>query len=262
MCWLKPHHQGLDDHWSNIRPEMKSVMARLRIFSQPGAPILAMSATVTDSEVSAMITNLGLREKPIILRASPVQLHHKFVTVQRPPNHCDPEGKVDKHGRERPGLLQLLNRIYLTKYIENIRQNLPVKKCLMLFRTDRQMLDVLEYVQEELPDFENETSPYVMNHGGLGPVTTNNIIARKNEISLYLSTSKMLMGIDIEQISVIIFVRCLNMMHYVLQGMNFALHIQCIAHFISNEIDKILNLIEDAKYNCLLTPGFLLSVMF
>ena len=65
-------HQGLDEHWSNIRPEMISVMASLRIFSQPGAPILAMSATVTDREVSAMIVNLGLREKPVILRASPV----------------------------------------------------------------------------------------------------------------------------------------------------------------------------------------------
>ena len=182
-------------------------MARLRIFSQPGAPLLAMSATVTENEVSAMVANLGLREKPILLRASPVQDHHKFVTILRPPNNCDPEGKLDKNGREKPGLIQLLDRIYLSKYVENIRQNIPVKKCLILFRTDRQMLDVLEYVQEKLPGFENEKSPFIMNHGGLGPVTTKNIIARKNEISLYLSTSKMLMGIDIEQISVIIFVR-------------------------------------------------------
>ena len=217
-------HQGLDDHWSSIRPEMKSTMARLRIFSQPGAPVVAMSATVTEVEVSAMIKNLGLREKPVILRASPVQQHHKYVIVRRPPNNCDPEGKMDKFGGEKPGLLQLLKRIFLSKYIENIRQDLPVKKCLMLFRTERQMVDVLEYVQEELPAFDdNASSPFVMNHGGLGPVTTKNIISRKNDISLFLSTSKMLMGIDIEQISVIIFVRPLNMMHYILQGNYIAL---------------------------------------
>ena len=188
-------HQGLEDHWSNIRPEMKSAMARLRIFSQPGAPVAAMSATATEEEVSAMIRNLGLREKPIILRASPVQDHHKFVVIKRPTNNCDPDGIVDRFGREKPGLLQLLNRIYISKYIENIRQNLPVKKCLMLFRTERQMLDVLEYVQEELPDFDNDHSPFVMNHAGIGPVTTKNIISRKNEIRKAIKINDLRVGL-------------------------------------------------------------------
>ena len=167
---------------------MKSVMARLRIFSQPGAPVVAMSATVTESEVSAMIRNLNLREKPVVLRASPVQDHHKYVTVLRPPNNCGADGRVDQLGREKPGLLHLLDRLFLNTYIKNIRLNIPVKKCFMLFRTDSQMLDVLEYVQEQLPGYDNAESPFVMNHGGLGPVTTKNIISRKNEISLYLST--------------------------------------------------------------------------
>ena len=115
------------------------------------------------------------------------------------------------------GLIQLLERIYLSNYIENLQLNLPVKKGLIIFRDESKMLDVLEFLQEEFQEFDdNETCPFVMNHGGLGPVTTKNIISRKNEISLYLSTSKMLMGIDLEQISVVIFVRPLNMMLYVL----------------------------------------------
>ena len=210
--------QGLENHWSNIRPEMKSAMGRIRIFSQPGAPVLAMSATVTQAEVSAMIKSVGLRDKPEVLRASPVLPHHKFVPVRRPPNTSDPEGKKDKDGKEKPGFLQLLRRIFLNKYFESIKQNLSVKKTLMIFRDEQKMVETLELCQEELPDYENENSPFVMNHGGLGPVTTNNIISRKNEISLYLSTSKMLMGIDIEEISIVIFVRPLNMMHYVIQG--------------------------------------------
>ena len=187
---------------------MKTVTARLRVFSLPGAPIVAMSATATEPEISGMISNLGLREKPVVLRASPVQAHHKFVTVRRPPNNCDLEGRIDSLGREKPGLIQVLNRIFLRKYIEDMRQKLPVKKGLILFRTEKHMLDVFEYVREQLPEYDDlNTIPYVMNHGGLGPATTRNIISRKNEISLYLSTSKMLLGIDIEQISVIIFVR-------------------------------------------------------
>ena len=60
--------------------------------------------------------------------------------------------------------------------------------------------------------------PYVMNHIGLGPITTQNIIDRRNQITLFLSTSKMLLGIDIESIDVIVFVRVLSMLHYVVQG--------------------------------------------
>ena len=96
-----------------------------------------MSATATEHEISGMISNLGLREKPVVLRASPVQAHHKFVTVRRPPNNCDPEGRIDSIGREKPGLIQVLNRIFLRKYIEDMRQNLPVKKGLILFRTEK-----------------------------------------------------------------------------------------------------------------------------
>ena len=70
-----------------------------------------------------------------------------------------------------------------------------------------------------MPEFKDmNTIPFVMNHGGIGPATSQNIIARKNEISLFLATSKMLLGIDIEGISIIVFVRPFNMMHYILQG--------------------------------------------
>ena len=51
------------------------------------------------------------------------------------------------------------------------------------------MMDVRDFVRDELPAFPNPaTAPYVVNHGGLGPITAKNIIDRKNEISLFLST--------------------------------------------------------------------------
>ena len=147
-------HQGLENHWNAFRPEMKTVTGRLRIFSVSGAPTIAMSATVTDSEVKAIIENLGLRAEPVILRASPIQDHVKYVTVKRPSNICGLDGFEDKHGKEKPGLICLLNRIYLSKYIENLKLNLPVKKCIVLFRTDNQMLGVYDYVRQQLPQFK------------------------------------------------------------------------------------------------------------
>ena len=129
---------------------MKTVTGRMRIFSVAGAPTVAMSATVTDGEVRAIVENLGLREQPVVLRASPIQDHVKYIALKRPANICGLDGLVDRFGVEKPGLISLLDRIYLTKYIESFSKNLPVKKCIMLFRTEIQMLGIYDYVREKL----------------------------------------------------------------------------------------------------------------
>ena len=168
---------------------MKTVTARIRIFSNHGAPTLAMSATVTDKEVQSIVKNLGLRENPVILRASPVQDHMKFHVVRRPSNLCGIEGRLDKYGKLQPGLISLLKRIYLDNFIKNIRRGSSVKKCIIFFRNSQQMMDIRDYVREELPSFSDPSkAPYVMNHGGLGPITSKSIVDRKNEISLFLTT--------------------------------------------------------------------------
>ena len=95
---------------------MKSVTARIRIFSVPDAPVCAMSATVTSEEVGAMVKNLGLKEPPIVLRASPVQEHIKFCVVKRPSNSCGADGRLDKFGKLQPELNPLLDRICLSEF--------------------------------------------------------------------------------------------------------------------------------------------------
>ena len=168
---------------------MKTMTARMRIFSVPGAPALAMTATATTQEVKSMIKNLGIRDNPVILRASPIQDHIKFSVVKRPQNNRGMDGELDKYGIEQPGLLALLDRIYLSKFVENTLKNIPVKKCLMLFRTQKHMVDVHDYVREKLPNFKDQKlRPFLMNHGGLGPITSDFIINRKNEYNLFLST--------------------------------------------------------------------------
>ena len=168
---------------------MKTVTARMRIFSVPGAPALAMTATATKEEVSAMTKNLGLRETPVILRASPIQDHIKFSVVKRPPNIHGMDSELTVTGTEQPGLLALLDRLYLAKFVDNTLKKIPVKKCLMLFRTQKHMVEVHDYVREQLPEFKDpSTRPYVMNHSALGPITSEFIVKQKNEFDLYLST--------------------------------------------------------------------------
>ena len=93
-----------------------------------------MSATATAFEVENIVKNMGMREKPVVLRGTPILPHIKYELVRRPANYWGMDGDMDKSGKEKPGLIELLNRIYLDKFVENTLKNLPVKKAIMIFR--------------------------------------------------------------------------------------------------------------------------------
>ena len=59
---------------------------RIRIFAIKNSPALAMSATATEEDVKSLIKVLGLRDEPVVLKASPIQNHIKFCLIKRPPN--------------------------------------------------------------------------------------------------------------------------------------------------------------------------------
>ena len=61
-------------------------------------------------------------------------------------------------------------------------------------------------------------SPFVMNHSSLLAPTEKVIADRAEEISLYLSSNKMLLGIDLDQIDIVIFLRPYNQPAALLQG--------------------------------------------
>ena len=99
---------------------MKTVTARIRIFSVEGSPTVAMSATATDREVKAISDDLGF-VPPVILRASPVPDHMSFQAIERPSIICGADGRLDKSGKFHPGLNSLLRRIYLDYYTTNLK---------------------------------------------------------------------------------------------------------------------------------------------
>jgi late competence protein required for DNA uptake (superfamily II DNA/RNA helicase) len=65
---------------------------------------------------------------------------------------------------------------------------------------------------------DSRDSPFVMNHSCLLPPTEKVLAERASEISLYLSTNKMLLGIDLADIDVIIFLRPYNQPAALVQG--------------------------------------------
>jgi len=220
--FLDEFQMNLSDHWgSNFRPHMKTVPGQLRGKGVRSSPCLAMSATATDSDIEAIKNDLGFRSiNTVVLRADPIQSQFNYIRVQRPPNIYGSFGSDNAAGEMQPGLIDTVNKLYLNKYVENIKNRENVKKAIMLFRNEDDIADIFDDLCERLPEqaADPSTCPFVMNHSNIGPITAENYRQRKGDISLYLSTSVMLLGLDLNNIDIVIMVRPMNMLHYVVQA--------------------------------------------
>jgi hypothetical protein len=179
-----------------------------------------MTATATDQEIGDVVKALGLRTPPVILTASPVQAHIKFSMIRRPSNNFGLEGTMTKSGFRNPGLLDLLDRVYLRQFLEDLRLGREPKKAIIFCRGNGVLGAIyshLMYVtQHQYKDCRD--SPFVMNHSCLLPPTEKVLAERVSEISLYLSSNKMLLGIDLPRIDIVIFLRPYNQLAALVQG--------------------------------------------
>ena len=110
-------HQSGKSHWEGFRPTMMKSSTALRLYGVKNCPTICMSATATESEVQMVISSLGLRVPPVVLTATPIQSHIKYSVVRRPSNNYGIDGVEMKNGVKNPGLMDLLMRIYLRKYL-------------------------------------------------------------------------------------------------------------------------------------------------
>ena len=132
---------------------MKTVPGQLRGKAVRSSPCLAMSATATSEEIEELKVDLGLRSSnTIILRSDPVQSQFNYVRVQRPANIHGSYGSENSAGESQPGLVDIMNRVFLDKYVEKIKNREDVKKSIWLFRNEDDIADVFDSLCERLPD--------------------------------------------------------------------------------------------------------------
>ena len=105
-----------------------------RLYGIPQCPVIAMTATATAEEVKDVIVSLGLKEAPIVLQASPVQSHIKFSILRRPSNNFGLDGIVSSNDTRKPGLMDLLDRVYLKQYLEDLKRGQKPNKCIIFCR--------------------------------------------------------------------------------------------------------------------------------
>ena len=200
---------------------MKTVPGFLRSKCVKSAPVLAMSATATTAEIEELKTILGLRPgNTVVLRSDPVQTQFNFVKLRRPANIYGGFGLENAAGDLQPGLVQTMDRLFLDIYVEKVKKGEEVKKSIWVFRKEDDIADIYDSLCERLPDKAADplTCCFVMNHSGIGPVTAQSYRDRRGEINLYLTTSVMLLGLDLSNIDIVGMVRPLNMCHYIIQA--------------------------------------------
>ena len=192
----------------------------LRLYGVKNCVTLAMTATATSAEVKEVVTPLGLRTAPILLTISPILPHIKFSVLRRPSSNFGMDGTCTRDGKRQPGLMDLLYRVYLKQYFRDLESGSKPKKCIIFSRG----INVLGEIFSRLMDSTNykykdcRSSPFVINHSSLLPPTEKVIRERASDISLYLSSNKMLMGIDLHEIDVVIFLRPFNQLSALIQG--------------------------------------------
>ena len=213
-------HQGGQGHWNTFRPDMMKMSTGLRLYGVPNCPSICMTATATNDEIKEVIKALGLRTEPVVLAATPVQPHIKFSVVRRPSNNFGLEGTVNMKGVRNPGLLDLLERVYLRQFVEDLRDGKEPKKAIIFCRGNGVLGAIYSHIMKLTHGkFKDcRTSPFVMNHSCLLPPTEKVLTERASEISLYLSSNKMLLGIDLPKIDFVIFLRPYNQLAALVQG--------------------------------------------
>ena len=133
-------------------------------------------------------------------------LHVPF-RIERPLNIYGSYGKSIK-GEFKSGLVDTLRDLFLDKYIDHVTRGIPVKATILFCKKGDDLADLNNFLCDACPELASDPScPWVVNLYGVGPVTAKSIRERKGEISLYLTTPVMLMGINCPNIEVVIMVR-------------------------------------------------------
>jgi late competence protein required for DNA uptake (superfamily II DNA/RNA helicase) len=92
------------------------------------------------------------------------------------------------------------------------------KKCLIFFRGMRQMVAVHSHLRRLTGQCSAKTADFVMVHSDLTPPTERVIVSRMKDITVFLATTRMLLGLDLAEMDMVIFAQPFDDVAALLQG--------------------------------------------
>ena len=187
----------------DFRILMSSVPGSIRVFSS-FAPMLCMSATVGKQEQVKILDDLGmLKREHQVIEFNPIKDYFLVAKLKRPSNQTG----FDDDG----GLREVLESLYLREFISD-----PVncRKAVIFCKNEEDLVQIYEFIEGKIgSQYQNmKERPWIQYHSSLGERTLKWIHKRmqlsgRKEIKLYLSTYKLVMGVDLQDVGLAIFVR-------------------------------------------------------
>ena len=203
-------HLGLSNHWEVFRPGMMRKVMNIKAYMGAGAPLAVFSATLTEEELKDVITIAGRKKTMAVVASGPLHNNTKICILKRPSSQVPVLGDDDAKGREVPGLLHLLRRLVLDKFVAAVKAGLPFHKTIIFFKTSYQMCEINGWLITQLGNGCYDSSPFCMNHSSVSRSGQAVMKARLDSYLLFLTTSRMQFGIDVPGIRQIIMVTVVN----------------------------------------------------
>ena len=170
-----------------------------------------------------------------VLAQGPVQNNFKICLVPRPPSQVPFLGGNNSKGVLKPGLLHLLRLLvlneFLTKYNAGDLASFPT--TIVFFRNSDDMAKCNSYLIGMTGKRTYDTTPWAMNHSSLSNTDDLVIHSRRDKYKLFLSTNRMLLGVDIPGVQHVVLVRPPNLPHAVVQVKQTFLHF-CFSKFLGS----------------------------
>ena len=113
-------------------------------------------------------------------------------------------GSTDRKGRVVPGLWHLLLRLYLQHFLDGVRSGVPAKRAIIYFKSNALLGAVYTLLQRATGQTNPSTASFAMNHSSLLPTDDIILDQRRDNITLYLASNKMLLGTDLSRIDLVI----------------------------------------------------------
>ena len=190
--------------WGNhFRPLMSSIPGSIRVFTASNAPMLCLSATVGKQEEKKIMEDLGMINRSSEVIASSPVLEHLFLGKLRRPSN-------QRGFYEQGGLKEILDTLYLDEFFND-----PVncRRTIFFCKSEDDIVQIYEYVEQKIgQNFPTmKKRPWVQYHSSTGEKTLKWIHLRmrgsEDPINLIISTYKLLMGVDCQNLDLAIFLR-------------------------------------------------------
>ena len=233
-------HVSLRSQWGHddMRQDMYNAPSYLRaqVATTTRAPVLAMTASAkvkgeqkkTKSEIEEIKAMCAIQySDTTVITISPVLHNHLYMVVKKPPSANGLYGSsCSSLTPQKIGSLHVLWRIYLKNFVNDLKNGREPKRAILYVTRLDDLGELDNFLTLELEHLDitrnPRTCPWVTNCSVTGKITAEQIRERSREenssIYLYITTSVMLFGLNIRDISIVILFSPFTSLNSILQA--------------------------------------------